>query len=379
MQCGNPEDAWWPQLAGLSGNGDRFVGGPDAKNYWAKELPDAAADTALPALAKLSELSDVAQGHRDSAFNPTMSFFWAVPHLIWKTNVPKNGKAFQCNSVSRDDLLDGATAYNGKGDPDYRAKIDAALTSVGWPAAVTLDVAAAAASFDDLVLQRSSALIEDAMRSIEQRSQQPKFFPHGITKIVISLNLGKEAGFSLTVEGPQQASSSIGNGTRQYDFEMEDHAPPPPPPPSPGDPHPATASDIATLNLSAPKSIAGAASLFRKACAGGDTYKNNCAHFLSDAFIRAGYTELEPPSDCIHARCSTSARRPIRARDMQCWFDHMARETRTELPKKEGLWAVFQLDGNVYPGGHVVLIDTDSNAYYGTANYPSWHQYCYKW
>jgi len=379
MQCGNPRDAWWRQLAGLAGNGDRFVGGPGAKNYWAKELPDAAsANQTLPAAAKLSSLANVEQGHRDAAFNPTMSLYWALPHLIWKTNVPKGRKAYQCSAVLRDELIDGATAYNGGGDPDYRDKIDAALTMVGWPPA---QIALEPAALESALVARSSSLIEDAMRSIETRLGQNKFFPHGVTKISLSLNLGKEAGFSLVVEGPQQADAARDGAAfiERTQLAMEDEAPPPPPPPGPDEPKPASKDHIAALDLSIVKSIAGAASLFRDECEGEDRYDNNCAHFLSDAFIRAGYTELTPPSDCIHARCATSAKRPIRARDMWCWFKSMATDTRTKLPQKEGLWAVFQLDESEYWGGHVVIIDTDNNVYYGTGNYPKWDQYCYRW
>src|SRR5688572_14397879 len=39
MQCGNPLDAWWKVLIGGSPKTERFVGGPNVKNYWAEELP----------------------------------------------------------------------------------------------------------------------------------------------------------------------------------------------------------------------------------------------------------------------------------------------------------------------------------------------------
>lgn len=162
--------------------------------------------------------------------------------------------------------------------------------------------------------------------------------------------------------------------------EMEVLTPPPPPAPGPDDPRAASDRDIASLGRNiATKSIAGAALLFRKACEGGDSYDNNCAHFLSDAFIRAGYTELGPPADCITARCGSPAKRSVRARDMWCWFKSMATDKRESLPKNEGLWAVFQLKENEYWGGHVVIIDTNRNAYYGTGNYPNWDQHCFKW
>lgn len=162
---------------------------------------------------------------------------------------------------------------------------------------------------------------------------------------------------------------------------MELQAPPPPPKPRKYDPKPATAKDIQQLLAATAlaKSIAGAAAQYSGSCSGGDKYENNCAHYLSDAFIRAGYTELLPPNDCVNARCNTTAKRVIRAKDMWCWFKSLATESRTSLPKKEGFWAVFQLKESEYCCGHVVIIDTDTNKYYGTGNYPHWDQYAYKW
>ncbi len=161
---------------------------------------------------------------------------------------------------------------------------------------------------------------------------------------------------------------------------MESIEPPPPPSPGPDDPTAATAADREALRatLAVAKSIAGAAALFRKACEGGDSYVNNCAHYLSDAFLRAGYTELAQPSDCVEACCGTDAKRPVRARDMWCWFKQMATSSQTTPPKNQGFWAVFQLEAS-YWGGHVVIIDTDTNKFYGTGNYPAWNQHFYKW
>ena len=162
---------------------------------------------------------------------------------------------------------------------------------------------------------------------------------------------------------------------------MENIAPPPPPSPKPGQPVPASPADIAALRAqnTVTKSIAGAAGYFNSTCTGQDRLENNCAHFLSDAFIRAGYDELLPPNACINARCETGAKRPVRARDMWCWFKKLATEEAQTLPKGKGFWAVFQLDETVYFGGHVLIIDTDTNIYYGTGNYPDWTQHCYKW
>jgi hypothetical protein len=217
-----------------------------------------------------------------------------------------------------------------------------------------------------------AALIESALNSLGKRVKDGKFFPNGITKISLSSNTSE--GFGFNVEGPDKCGALNYYG----DNAMEEFTPPTPNFEL-GDPVAANEFDVNSLTITIKKSIIGAASLYSGACLGGDRYQNNCAHFLSDAFIKAGFSELSSPSPCIDVHCATSAARPIRARNRWCWFEKMARESRTALPKNEGLWAVFQLDERQYWGGHVVIIDTDRNIFYGTGNYPRWKQFCYRW
>lgn len=164
---------------------------------------------------------------------------------------------------------------------------------------------------------------------------------------------------------------------------MENLYPPAQPLLGEGDARIAEESDLLKLreSLILLKTIAGAgaASLFNHSCKGGDSYDNNCAHYLSDAFLRAGFTDLAVPAPCIKARCGTTSKRAIRARDIWCWFQQKQTDFRDKLPSKEGFWAVFQLNEAEYWGGHVVIIDTDNNIAYGTGHYPQWIQYCYKW
>lgn len=128
-----------------------------------------------------------------------------------------------------------------------------------------------------------------------------------------------------------------------------------------------------------PVSLAAVPKYWTKSCEGGDSYENNCAHFLSDAMVRAGYVQLKPPTACVNARCNTSSKRPIRARDMWCWFQSMATKTSSTPTKNTGMWAVFQLDESEYWGGHVVLLDSDNWKYYGTGWYDDWDQHLYQW
>lgn len=157
--------------------------------------------------------------------------------------------------------------------------------------------------------------------------------------------------------------------------QMEDIAPPEPPRLRDAGIRPATLEECEEIKKSARvRTIESAAAHFVGYCLGGDRYANNCAHFLSDAFIRAGF---ELPANLY--RCGTPSKRAIRARELRKWFKSMATDLRRELPVKEGYWAVFQLDEDAYWGGHVVIIDTDRNLYFGTGHYPHWDQYCYKW
>ena len=127
MQCGNPADIWWKTLIGGFPKTERFVGGPAAKNYWAEELPKAAAATAgFPATATVSHLGDPANGHKDAKFNSNTSFYWGVPFLIHKINKPPSAATYKCDTATKTRMIDGAVAYNGGGDPKYREKIEAA-------------------------------------------------------------------------------------------------------------------------------------------------------------------------------------------------------------------------------------------------------------
>ncbi|GAQ47108.1 hypothetical protein AtubIFM54640_004235 [Aspergillus tubingensis] len=164
---------------------------------------------------------------------------------------------------------------------------------------------------------------------------------------------------------------------------METTSPPPPPTTLPDMPTPAqsipTILEFAPHALATTPPISSIAAYWNNSCAGGDVQSNNCAHYLSDAFIRAGYTELSQPNQHINARCQTTARRPIRARDMWSWFRSKAQVSSRNVQRNTGWWAVFQLNESQYWGGHVAVLDSNAWVYYGTGWYPDWDQYCYQW
>ncbi|MEM6252862.1 MAG: hypothetical protein AAF821_08065 [Cyanobacteria bacterium P01_D01_bin.156] len=201
-----------------------------------------------------------------------------------------------------------------------------------------------------------------------------------------------------------------------YDQAMEILAPPEPPHIQ-GMPSKATAEDISTLKscvddkhsfgiLGPRASIALAAARFTESCEGGGFFKNNCAHFLANAFILAGYDELTSPQPFFEARCyftdnpeypgcNPEFRRPVRAREMEKWFQLKATQEkdlsgtlggtvqkRFESIKGTGFWAVFQQQPGGYWGGHVCIIDTETWTYYGTGRDGHWGwetQHLYQW
>jgi hypothetical protein len=150
-----------------------------------------------------------------------------------------------------------------------------------------------------------------------------------------------------------------------------------------------TAAD--QLKLSTGKTIEGAAKLFAHSCiAKVSSYKNNCAHYLSDAFIRANYDDLSRSHDCVTYRCgspqcTSGGKRPVRAHDMNCWFLTKDSNPVTAVSRNSGFYSVFQKrksDGQ----GHVVILDSNTWKFYGTgwfeAGQPSpnyWEHWYYQW
>lgn len=132
IQCGNPNDAWWKELTGQSGNGSRFIRGGGLSALWAKEVAAAAEATAgFNSDASMSKLGDKKKGHKDPAFAHAHSFVWGVIYLCHRTNTPTGNPAYQCGDLSRTRLVKGAVKYNGGGDAAYRGKIEAALRLIG--------------------------------------------------------------------------------------------------------------------------------------------------------------------------------------------------------------------------------------------------------
>jgi hypothetical protein len=132
LQSGNPNDSWWKELTGQSGNGSRFVRGKGLSNLWAKDVQAAAeATTGFPTAASFSLLADKTDGHNDAGFAPAHGYTWGVLYLVHKINTTAGDRSYQCGDLGRQRLIDGAVAYNGGGVPDYEQRIIDALALIG--------------------------------------------------------------------------------------------------------------------------------------------------------------------------------------------------------------------------------------------------------
>jgi hypothetical protein len=104
--------------------------------------------------------------------------------------------------------------------------------------------------------------------------------------------------------------------------------------------------------------------------------KHNCTHYLSNAYILAGFTELLD-WEGFTERCK--AGRPVRAQEFLKWMQTKAvRYSQGRPPANSGIWAGYQeKDGLRH---HILIIDTDRQKYFGTTDCVSWPiQWFYQW
>ena len=105
--------------------------------------------------------------------------------------------------------------------------------------------------------------------------------------------------------------------------------------------------------------------LYRNSCTCGNSYDNNCAHYLSNAFLLAfNYTFPAQYAKCPHGRL-------IRAKEMLAWFRTIQTQFRQNCTGiTQHVWFVYQESGGQ---GHVVLHRHHGGfAWKGTGDYPAW-------
>jgi len=116
--------------------------------------------------------------------------------------------------------------------------------------------------------------------------------------------------------------------------------------------------------------------LYRGACECGVVYVNNCAHFLTDAMVRAG---LPKPFPGASAKCAKG--RLIRAKETLEWFKTFNTAFKVNhAGLTSGYWFVYQEDASGQ--GHVCvhLEASASFSYRGTGDFSAvwpvnWHFY----
>ncbi|MDW9775768.1 hypothetical protein GOA89_28900 [Sinorhizobium meliloti] len=144
LQCGNPLDAWWKELTGESGNGSRFIRGPNLNNLWANEVnAKAESFSGFPADASFLLLQDKLDGHTDAVFKPAHSYTWGIIFLIHKINNHSGSNSYNCGNLSRDWLVNGAVTYNGGGVADYKKRLEDALIEIGDPLSLVAEISSA--------------------------------------------------------------------------------------------------------------------------------------------------------------------------------------------------------------------------------------------
>ena len=120
---------------------------------------------------------------------------------------------------------------------------------------------------------------------------------------------------------------------------------------------------------------------YTNSCVCGYAYENNCAHYLSNAMILGGFSEINGGNGAnfriVNGFCVCRSGRPVRAKEMRDWFGR--KWTFHSTPPTNGICLVYQESSGQ---GHVLLKkykDGRSIGHAGTGDYPNWsiQQYYY--
>ncbi|VXC65663.1 hypothetical protein [Pseudomonas sp. 9Ag] len=217
-------------------------------------------------------------------------------------------------------------------------------------------------------------VLRQALEDIGAAQQRyPDLFPQGISKVELQFEAKPNLHVKMLVEGPQGSQAATTTGLEPDDqaqhFESILQ-----PASLLTSASPAEGKSTNQAKLKAAKTLEGAAKLFEPACKGEvSSYANNCAHYLSDALIDAGFSDLSSAHACVTHRCGTpdctsGGKRPTRAKDMRCWFLEKDGSPVSSVQRGTGFYAVYQerqSDGQ----GHVVILDSGTWKFYGTGWY----------
>lgn len=113
--------------------------------------------------------------------------------------------------------------------------------------------------------------------------------------------------------------------------------------------------------------LSRAYALYRGRCECGIQYENNCAHYLTDAMVRAG---LPVQFAAGNAKCPQG--RLLRAKETLAWFRSFSTGfAQSHSSLNSGYWFVYQEVGGQ---GHVCIHHEESDKYSwaGTGDFDSW-------
>ncbi|MFJ7890394.1 hypothetical protein ACIQYL_20240 [Lysinibacillus xylanilyticus] len=122
-------------------------------------------------------------------------------------------------------------------------------------------------------------------------------------------------------------------------------------------------------------SLSEAYNLYENKCDCGDRYDNNCAHFLSNALIKAGFSMPSSGEKCRSGRM-------IRARELLQWvksIPNVVMETNHDSINS-GYWFVYQERESDHQGHVCLHLESPTEwDWKGTGDYPEWEvQWHYK-
>ena len=93
---------------------------------------------------------------------------------------------------------------------------------------------------------------------------------------------------------------------------------------------------------------------YTDSCVCGNDYENNCAHYLSNALILGGFSEIDGGKGAnfriVNGFCVCRSGRPVRAKELRDWFGR--KWTYHSSPKPDGINLVYQEEDGQ---GHVLL------------------------
>ena len=110
---------------------------------------------------------------------------------------------------------------------------------------------------------------------------------------------------------------------------------------------------------------------YTDSCACGTAYENNCAHFLSNALIKGGFSAINGGNGgdlrTRNGFCVCPSGRPIRAKELRAWFGR--KWTRHTKPQN-GLNLMYQEQGGQ---GHVLLKKYPEGNWVGRGDHGNWN------